>query len=57
MVKHHILMLHKNAFLQEEALDPVLFTPSIDVCITFVKVTYYIEPERTAHKRETIKIN
>lgn len=54
MVKCHIPMLHKNAFSQEQALGPVLFPSSTDVRITFMKATNYIEPRRTAHKREKI---
>lgn len=57
MVTCHILMLHKNAFLQEQALGPVLFTSSTDVCITFMKGTNSIEPGRTAHKSEKNKNN
>lgn len=47
----------EKCFLQEKALGPVLFTLSINICITLMKVTNYTEPGRTAHKRGTNKNN
>lgn len=38
-------------------MGPVLFTLSIDICITLMKVTNYTEKGKTAHKKGTNKNN